>query len=375
MRVCIAGGGLQGVELCMLASLAGWRSTLIDRLERPIAVNLADDFLCRNLEDLSRKPDPALRSILENADLIVPALENQKALDALEEFGAHAGLPLAFDARSYAISSDKRRSGDFFKNCAVPVPSGPGYPMIAKPATGSGSRGVRIFNSARELAEDFPAGLKTEGWIFEEYCQGRQFSMEICGVPDHYCAFQLTELFVDDIFDCRAVHAPVADSENISRDMEKLLRRMAKKMRLLGIMDMEAILSPSGLRVLEIDARFPSQTPLAVWLSTGVNMLEYLASCFTSFRPARHFSKQKQACYMHVIKKNGNLLFPGEHSLHFNGPLARNHDIPGVEEALIGYTDANNWSAVLLLRADDPEALASKRAAALEYLAKPVFGG
>lgn len=45
-------------------------------------------------------------------------------------------------------------------------------------------------------------------------------------------------------------------------------------------MDVEAILTRYGWRVLEIDARFPSQTPVTVYLSTGVNLAMALETCF-----------------------------------------------------------------------------------------------
>ena len=45
MRVAIAGGGLQGVELCWLAKKAGWETLLVDRRPAPPALHLADGFV------------------------------------------------------------------------------------------------------------------------------------------------------------------------------------------------------------------------------------------------------------------------------------------------------------------------------------------
>ena len=64
--------------------------------------------------------------------------------------------------------------------------------------------------------------------------------------------------------------------------MEAALLNLAEVLRLHGLMDLEVIQTPEGMRVLEIDARFPSQTPTAVWLSTGVNLAEHLAACVFS---------------------------------------------------------------------------------------------
>ena len=56
--------------------------------------------------------------------------------------------------------------------------------------------------------------------------------------------------------------------------------RIAAKLTMTGIMDVEVINDQGILKVLEIDARLPSQTPTAVYKSTGTNMLELLYDLF-----------------------------------------------------------------------------------------------
>ena len=52
--------------------------------------------------------------------------------------------------------------------------------------------------------------------------------------------------------------------------------KIAELIELKGIMDVEVIDDEGILKVLEIDARIPSQTPTVVYHSTGVNLLEEL---------------------------------------------------------------------------------------------------
>lgn len=377
MRVAVIGGGLQGVELCLLARQAGWRTLLLDRRPLPPARQLADEFLRTDItadDGPDGMPPPLVRA-LEGVDLVFPALEDDPALAALGTACAHIGVSLAFDPAAYAVSSSKLRSREFFERCGTPIPrpARPGspihYPLIAKPSAGSGSRGVHLLHDAAELSACLPQGLRTPGWIVEAYCPGRQFSLEVCGTPGSYRTSQLTELLLDEVFDCRGVLAPVAEPDMEAAVADELLR-LAGGLSLHGLMDVEVVAAPDGWRVLEIDARFPSQTPLTVWLSTGRNLAEELASCFLRLKPAAGRAVPRPAAYLHVARRGGQLRFPGEHSLTQVGPLRLVDDIPGTEGMLLGGDlRSGDWAGVLLLAADSEAELRERREAALEFVA------
>lgn len=377
MRVAVIGGGLQGVELCLLARRAGWRTLLVDRRPLPPARYLADDFLCADIltdDGPDGMPSPLVRA-LEGVELVFPALEDDPALAALGTACTRTGVPLAFDPAAYAVSSSKLRSRDFFERCGTPIPcpARPGaslrYPLIAKPSAGSGSRGVHLLHDEAELTACLPQGLRTPGWIVEAYCPGRQFSLEVCGTPGDYRTFQLTELLLDDVFDCRGVLAPVAEA-GLAAEVAAKLHRLAEGLALHGLMDVEVVAGPDGWRVLEIDARFPSQTPLTVWLSTGRNLAEELASCFLPLTPAAGRAVPRPACYLHVARRGSELISPGEHSLTQVGPLRLLDGIPGTEGMLLGGDlRSGDWAGVLLLAADSEAELQERRETALEYVA------
>ena len=148
------------------------------------------------------------------------------------------------------------------------------------------------------------------------------------------------------------------------------LHRLAEGLALHGLMDVEVVAGPDGWRVLEIDARFPSQTPLTVWLSTGRNLAEELASCFLPLTPAAGRAVPRPACYLHVAQRGGELIYPGEHSLTQVGPLRLLDGIPGTEGMLLGGDlRSGDWAGVLLLAADSEAELQQRRETALEYVA------
>lgn len=142
MRVAIVGGKLQGVEALYLARKAGWETLLIDRKTDIPGIGLCDDAVICDITTVDHDA-----RYFKGVDLIIPALEDQEALDALGEIAGAANIPFAFDAWSYALTSSKNRSNDLFSRLDLPIPatwpSGE-FPMIVKPDEESGSHGVQI---------------------------------------------------------------------------------------------------------------------------------------------------------------------------------------------------------------------------------------
>lgn len=376
MKVAVVGGGLQGVEICILAKKAGWKTILFDKSENALAKYLADTFICMAVEELAQLPEDNIQKILHDVAVFIPALENDVALDYLMKFCKQHALKLAFDEKAYAVSSSKVKSQHFFEENNTPIPKPAGknkfqYPLIAKPSRGSGSQGVKLLHNERELLEYLPKGLNSPDWILESYCAGRQFSMEICGTPQKYQTFQLTELLMDEVFDCRGVIAPVKE-QKIERLVQAEILKLAERLQLYGIMDIEVAADEDGIRVFEIDARFPSQTPLTVYYSTGVNLLEYFVASFLAYTPQVLMKKKVQyASYFHVAREGEKLFYPGEHSLTLFGPLQLIRSVNGAEEVLIGGSlEEKKWSAVLFLTAESKKELEEKKEAALQQLAQ-----
>ena len=204
MLVAVVGGNLQGVEATYLAKKAGWEVILIDRRSVVPASGLCDRFIRLDVtggEDLSKT--------LGDVDLIIPALENQSALSSLNQWTREKGIAFAFDPEAYLISSSKAKSNRLFGHIGVPIPlpwPECGYPVVAKPSVGSGSREVMIFHDAGSIQPhiiDSP-----DEWVLQEYVQGESYSLEVIGRPGRYTPLQVTDLAMDSGFDCKRVIAP-----------------------------------------------------------------------------------------------------------------------------------------------------------------------
>ena len=179
MLVAVAGGNLQGVEAAYLAHKAGWDVLVLDRKPVVPAAGLGNSFTCL---DVTSKKD--LVKALKGIDLVIPALENTAALDCLHQVTRSIEIPLAFDPSAYGISCSKITSDRLFKSAGIPTPANwpeCKFPVIAKPAGESGSRGIKIYRERADLPDAIIADNRD--WLIQEFATGPSYSLEVVGLP------------------------------------------------------------------------------------------------------------------------------------------------------------------------------------------------
>ena len=369
MQVCIIGGKLQGIEATYLAHKAGWEVLLVDKNPSPPAKGLCDLFYQVDVTNQNE-----FLPICRDARLLIPALENQKTLNALRHLAQKHALPFAYDPLTYAISSSKLKSDKLFMDLALPVPlpwPKGRFPLIVKPSNSSGSEGVRRMNTPEEL-ESFRLSEGTlDGWIAQEFLEGPSFSLEVLGSPEAYQTLQVTDLEMDASYDCKRVLAPTALGESEIKQFEEITLTISKALNLRGIMDVEVILHDGQLKLLEIDARLPSQTPTAVYLSTGINMVELLGGLYlnpsgltVSWPPS-----PRGVVYEHLKASPGRLEVSGEHIMANAGPLQLWENFFGADEAITNYEPHRaEWVATLIVTAESRKKAWKKRCGVIEQI-------
>jgi pyrrolysine biosynthesis protein PylC len=362
LLVGIVGGKLQGVEAAYLARKAGWETRVVDKAPRVPASNLGDDFV---QFDVTSEKD--LGGILGDVDFIIPALEDDDALRSLVRWSSNAGVPLAFDPKSYAVSSSKLKSAKLFKESGLPIPvAWPHckFPVLGKPSQGSGSKGVRIFQDLDSLKNWFGPEFPPSDWVLEEFLDGSEHSLEVVGRPGNYRVMQVTDLYVDQVFDCQRVVAPSNLPLNLIADFEQLSLTIAEALKLHGIMDVEVVFSGGEFRVLEIDARLPSQTPTAVYWSTNQNMVELLGGLYAT--PKDDFPPTGTglhgAVYEHIHVSGDRLKISGERIMTEGGSLNLLEDFFGADEAITNFEpNKDPWVATLIFCAANRDEACKKR--------------
>jgi pyrrolysine biosynthesis protein PylC len=211
------------------------------------------------------------------------------------------------------------------------------------------------------------------GLVAQGYQKGPSYSIEVLGGGGKFKALQVTDLFMDQAFDCKRVMAPSRLGPELIADMEKMACRAAAELNLNGIMDLEVIESGGELFILEIDARLPSQTPTAVFWSSGINMLELMgrAALEGSLPLIERKAHLHAVLYEHILVSPGRVQVLGEHIMAHAGPLSLIPGFWGADEALTNYRPgAEAWAATIIYQAEGRAEAMAKRGSALADLCK-----
>jgi 3-methylornithine--L-lysine ligase len=391
VKLLVVGGKLQGTEATYLAGKAGYETVLVDRREAPPAAGLAGRHV---VTDITADENVA-RTLVTACDAVLPACEDLATLEWLAARVPAWGVPLLFDLDAYRISESKLASGRLFDDLRVPRPvpwPDCGLPAVVKPSSASGSDGVAVVHDEAEL-EAACRRLRIAGHqvVVEEYVAGPSLSLEVLSWGGRAVPLQITGLEFDAGHDCKRVVAPVVEmargaggpSAGLSPPapggscdwasavpsgtlaaFDAVGVRLARGLGLNGLTDIEVLVRDGVPLVLEVDARLPSQTPTAVYWSSGLNILEaLLETVLAGCLPQEIDRVARRACvYEHVHAHQGQLEITGEHVMGTARPLRLIRGFFGVEEALSDYRPgAEQWSATLISTAP---AIAEARAAA-----------
>ena len=355
MKIAVVGGALQGVEVAYLAQKAGIDFLLVDR--RPV---VPASGLCDSFRQVDVTDDNSLDRELADVDLVFPAFESQGALSRLHAWALRRGLPILHDPQAYAVSSSKIESERFFRRIGIPVPATwpcCRFPVIAKPTYGSGSQGIRLFASADDLRPVVGKDAALGEWIVQEFLQGPIYSVEVIRSRGTATAVQVTDLHMDEHYDCKRVTAPSELSRPFQEQLVAFSLKMADSLKLEGIMDVEAVLHDGEFKVLEIDARFPSQTPIAVYWSCDVNMVEALVMSTLGTMSASFLQERSPArgvILEHIRVAPGTMAVTGEHAISTAKSLKVRRDFFEADEAITDYADGKDrWIATLICSGGD----------------------
>jgi pyrrolysine biosynthesis protein PylC len=162
---------------------------------------------------------------------------------------------------------------------------------------------------------------------------------------------------MDRDYDCKRVVAPAGLDSVRVMEFEQIATRIAQRIHLRGVMDVEVILHDGQLKTLEIDARFPSQTPTAVFQSTGINMLKLLGELFLTGKiNVNQINQPETTIYEHIKVKEDNIEVKGEHIVTDIGPLSLFQGLFGAHEVITNFhPDLNEWVATLIHKGNNME--------------------
>ncbi len=367
MNILIIGCRLQGVEAVYLAKKAGFFTTAVDRDENSCAAGLADRFVCCDFFD-----SEIMTKLFRENDAVLPAVENIEVCERLLQYGELTNTPVIFDKRAYAVSSSKSRSDKLFGTLELLVPQkypDCGFPVIIKPDDLSGSK--MVFKAENE--NDLEAVLeKYDGHtpIIGEYLSGKSYSLEVLRINGKTVFPMITEVVVDNNYDCKEIIAPAEISENETAQMFEIAEKLDSALHCEGIFDIEVISHGGVLKILEIDARLPSQTPVSVYHASGFNMVKWLAEMKVFGSSNEKKNKRKFCCYCQIKSSPRGVEILGEHIMSDCGKLRIISGFFGADEAVSNYRGTGDFRAIMIFTADSISEAENKRNRSLKLISE-----
>lgn len=283
-RVMITGtGGAAGVALVQALTQAGFEVFSGDMSPHAAGLYLVPASH-RRLLPAAAAPNyvAALRSLCrtDHIDLLIPTVDCELPLLAAvtSEFEASGTKVLVAPLRALQICLDKY---DLMRKLdgivAVPRTSRLEdldrvadwtFPVIAKPRTGSGGRGVH------ELASE--AALRAlgalPGYIVQAFLPGEEYSVDVLSNQAGQALIAVPRIRLKVDSGVAVAAQTVHDAE-----LEQAAIRTANALGLTGVANLQFRRSASGVPALiEINPRFPGTMPLTV--AAGVNMPLYVTA-------------------------------------------------------------------------------------------------
>lgn len=231
------------------------------------------------------------------------------------------------------------------------------YPVIAKPADGTGSRGVRLVADETELRD-----WHTEGpFLVEQYLTGAEYSLE--------CVVRQSELVFAEPTRKTTTEPPyyVELGHTVPADLpdpgpaEALAAAVARAMGMRdGLMHLEFRLEDTGPHLMEVAVRTPGDHIFELHaLAHGTDLFAAALAVALGDEPAVRRTRSGAAAVRFPTAEPG--LVERIEGLPATRRLPEVADVqidvaPG--DRVVPYRSSRDRTAAILLRADDPESLA-----------------
>lgn len=359
MNFLVLGAKLQGIEAIYLGKKAGYYVTVIDCRDDAPGADLADEFIKADIMEWDQVAEYFIK-----ADVIIPVIEDTLVLHKIQTYGdkngGKIGKKIIFDYKAYELSGSKEKSNELFEKTGIPMPKkypDCKYPVIVKPDNLSGSANVHIAYCDKEVKK-YKNIYSDQNLIIQEYLEGPSYSLEVLGDGEQFYFPLITQVIIDHEFDCKRIASPVNITQEKEKQMFDIAKTLADKIKINGIFDIEVIDSGKTLKVLEIDARMPSQTPISVYKSTGINMIKMLADMKQGKKISCEPAKKIQAClYQQIYVHSKKIEVLGEHIMSQSHSLEIIENFYGADEVITDYKKGcQKWRAIVIIVRDSREA-------------------
>ena len=160
-------------------------------------------------------------------------------------------------------------------------------PLIIKDTTGLSSYGMTVVHTYGEAAGYLNSKRNNSNRLIEEFITGRQFGLEIYGVPGNYTVLPPFEFSVNQYGITSPKQSIKTGPCELSDTLRDMMLRLAEGLELCGAAQVDLILDENGVwHIIEINPRLSGMSyTYASWLGMSVFELMYRTAVNTVLEP------------------------------------------------------------------------------------------
>ena len=160
-------------------------------------------------------------------------------------------------------------------------------PLIIKDTTGLSSYGMTVVHTYGEAAGYLNSKRNNSNRLIEEFITGRQFGLEIYGVPGNYTVLPPFEFSVNQYGITSPKQSIKTGPCELSDTLRDMMLRLAEGLELCGAAQVDLILDENGVwHIIEINPRLSGMSyTYASWLGMSVFELMYRTAMNTVLEP------------------------------------------------------------------------------------------
>lgn len=223
---------------------------------------------------------PSLKLLVQKleADLLVPTVDEE--LLPISRIRGEIACNVLLPDESFLLRHlDKYACMNWLQENAIPCPvtekanciERVTFPCIVKPRRGRGSRGVMLVQSPEHLeAYLLLSGMNPDEIIVQEFVEGPEYTVTVVSNKD-----KLIQAIVPVLIGRKrgiTIRAVTKKEDDVIGVCEKLLEAAPVQ----GVVNIQLIKTPNGIRVFEINPRI--STTACLVLASGVNLFELFES-------------------------------------------------------------------------------------------------
>lgn len=181
------------------------------------------------------------------------------------------------------------------------------FPVIIKPATGSGSRGVKLCETIKDCIQhiSFLFDNKYPEVLIQKYIDAPEYSVEVCSLSGMHQVIGITKkykgnppYFIETGHDFPAVLSS-SEEEQIKHVVEKLLSILNFN---FGFSHIEFKIKNKKIVIIEVNPRLAGgMIPILIEKATGIDLLNSLLDLYTNHHVDFQITYKKFAAIRHLV--------------------------------------------------------------------------